>query len=218
MSKANKHIESELEGMHYSILEDWVDKGKKETLPEEMVLYLEQITMVNTLWNSCNSPQRIVSKLMLSYPSLNAKTAKSRVDDAFTWFYLDDTVKKDAYRNMLFDKMLKLADATILSARSSDDYNKASLILQRAYFVKQLDKDEVEEIPASVFEKRINIFSLDVTDFIDLPEVQDRNLLAEHIDQMNLTEEQTLRIRRDAGLEPKELFDHADPKEGRPGS
>lgn len=201
--------------MHYSILEDWVDKGKNETLPDEMVEYLEQITMVNTLWNSCNSPQRIISKLLLSYPSLNARTAKSRVDDAFTWFYLDDTVKKDAYRNMLFDKMLKLADATILSARTGDDYNKASMILQRAYFIKQLDKEETEQVPDSVFEKRINIFSLEVSDFMDLPEVQDRRMLAQHIDQMNLTEEQTLRIRRDAGLEPKELFDHADPKEGK---
>ncbi|NYJ27514.1 hypothetical protein [Allomuricauda sp. ARW1Y1] len=201
--------------MHYSILEDWVDKGRTETLPDEMVEYLEQLTMVNQLWNSQNSPNKILQKLQASYPELNAKTARSRMDDAFTWFYLDDQVKKDAYRNMLFDKMLKLVDATIISATSPEDYDRASKILLRAYRVKQLDKDEEESIPEEAFKKPIKIYSLDTSEFEDLPEAPDRKLLAEYIDQMNVTEAQALRIKQDAGIEPKQLFDHEDSKERR---
>lgn len=201
--------------MHYSILEDWVDKGRTETLPDEMVEYLEQLTMVNQLWNSQNSPNKILQKLQASYPELNAKTARSRMDDAFTWFYLDDQVKKDAYRNMLFDKMLKLVDATIISATSPEDYDRASKILLRAYRVKQLDKDEEESIPEEAFKKPIKIYSLDTSEFEDLPEAPDRKLLAEYIDQMNATEAQALRIKQDAGIEPKQLFDHEDSKERR---
>lgn len=210
MSKKKPNIESELEGMHFSILEDWVDKGRTETLPEEMVTYLEQITMVNQLWNSQNSPTRILNKLQASYPQLNAKTARSRMEDAFTWFFLDDKVKKDAYRNMLFDKMLKLADATILSATKTEDYDMASKILLRAYRVKNLDKDEVESLPPEAFMKPIKIFSLDTSDFEDLPAAPDRVLLASYIDEMNLTEAESVRIKRDAGLEPKQLFDYED--------
>lgn len=215
MSK-KKHA-SELEGMHYSILEDWVDKGRKDTLPDEMAIYLEQITMVNTLWNSCNSPNKIQHKLMASYPELTIREARSRIEDAFTWFYLDDKVKKDAYRNMIFEKMLKLVDAVILSARSSDDYNKASLILERAYHVKQLHKHEKEQLPESIFDKKIEIFDLSTEEFADLPSVN-RTLLAQHIDEMNLTEEETLRIKRDAGIEPKVLFDYEVEKKGKQGS
>ena len=201
--------------MHYSILEDWVDKGRTETLPDEMVIYLEQLTMVNQLWNSQNSPNKILQKLQASYPELNAKTARSRMDDAFTWFYLDDQVKKDAYRNMLFDKMLKLVDATIISATCPEHYDRASKILLRAYRVKQLDKDEEESIPVEAFMKPIKVYSLDTSEFEDLPDSPDRKLLAQYIDQMNVTEAQALRIKQDAGIEPKQLFDHEDSKERR---
>lgn len=201
--------------MHYSILEEWVDKGRTETLPEEMITYLEQLTMVNQLWNSQNSPNKILQKLQASYPELDSRTAKSRMEDAFTWFYLDDQVKKEAYRNMLFDKMLKLVDATILSARSAEDYDRASKILLRAYKVKQLDKDEEDTIPNEAFMKPIKVFSLDTSDFEDLPEAPDRKLLADYIDQMNLTTAQALRIKQDAGVEPKQLFAHEDIQEDK---
>lgn len=194
--------------MHYSILEDWVDKGRSETLPEEMATYLSQLTLVNQLWNACNSPNKIVQKLQVAFPELNGTTARSRMQDAFTWFYLDDNVKKDAYRNMLFEKMMKLVDATILSATGTEDYDRASKILERAYRIKQLDKDDVDELPEEAYKKPFKIYSSDIGDFKDLPEPADRKLLAEYIDQMNLTEAQSIKIRQDAGIEPKTLFDH----------
>ena len=203
-------LQSELEGMHYSILEDWVDKGRTEKFPEDiaddMAHYLKQLNFVNGLWNSCHSPQKIITKLILTFPELDKITAKSRFEDAMTWFYLDDKVKSDAWRNMIFEKHLKLVDAAILSAKSVDDYNKASLMLERAYKAKGLDKPEEDKIPESAFEKPIKIYSLDTGDFADLPQSTNRNLLAQYIDEMNLTEDQRLKIKQDADIVPKEIF------------
>ena len=173
-----------------------------------MVVYLEQLTMVNQLWNACNTPNKIIQKLLATYPELNARTAKSRMEDAFTFFFLDDTVKKDTWRNMLFEKMLKLVDASILSAKSVEDYDRASKILERAYRIKRLDINEEEAIPEEAFTKPIKIFSLDTEEFADLPAPADRKLLAAYIDDMNLEELQKVKLKQDAGIEPKQLFNH----------
>ncbi len=202
----SKQFKFELEGLHLGLLEDWVEKGRTDELPDEMVRYLEQLNFVNGLWNSLNSPQRIISKLVVTYPELDKITAKSRFEDAVTWFYLDDGIKKDAWRNMLFEKMMKLVDAAILSARSVDDYNKASLILERAYRVKALDKEDPDKIPESAFERPIKIYSDNIGDFADLPPASNRNLLAQYVDQMNLQEAEKLRIKQEMGVEAMELF------------
>ncbi|UOY07716.1 hypothetical protein L0P88_03995 [Muricauda sp. SCSIO 64092] len=202
--------------MHYAILEDWVDKGRTETLPEEMVTYLEQLTMVNQLWNACQTPNKIIQKLMASYPGLNAKTARSRWEDACTWFYLDDQVKKDAWRNMLFEKQLKLADAIITGAQKNEDYDLASKVLERAAKVKRLDQKEEEVIPQEAFTKRIKIFDSDTLQFEDLPPPANRKLLAEYIDKVNIEELQKVKLKQDAGIEPKELFNHEAFKKNKP--
>ncbi|QQV89993.1 hypothetical protein M1M27_gp49 [Cellulophaga phage Ingeline_1] len=208
-----KKLQSELEGLHYSILQDWVDKGRSEQMPEEMILYLEQLNFANRLWDSCNTPRAIIKKLEITYPDLDLLSAKSRFEDAMQWFYLDDKTPREVYRNMLFEKQLKLVDAAILSARTVDDYNKASLILQRAYVMKGLDKDEEDVIPDHAFDKPTKIYSLDTSDFADLPQNTNRNRLGEYIDTMNLTEEQSLKIKQEAGIEPKELFGNYEQEE-----
>ena len=214
---AKKKIQTELEGLHYSILEDWVDKGRTEKFPqdiaEDMAHYLKQLNFVNGLWNSCHTPQKIIAKLILTYPELDKTTAKSRFEDAMNWFFMDDKVKADAYRNMIFEKQLQLVDAAILSAKSVDDYNKASLMLERAYKAKGLDKTEEDKIPDNAFDKPIKIYSLDTGDFADLPQNSNRNLLAQYIDEMNLTEEQRLKIKQDADIVPKEIFPDYEQKE-----
>ncbi|UOB16581.1 hypothetical protein [Abyssalbus ytuae] len=210
MSKKKTNKESALEGIHLSILEDWVDKGKTETLPDEMVEYLDQLNFINALWRSVNSPQKIIKKLSLTY-NINELIAKSRFEDAMTWFYLDDKVKKDSWRNALFEKLLQLADAAILSAKTVDDYNKASIIIERAYRVKGLDKDEDPGIPDEAFNKPTKVYSLDTSDFEDLPQTN-RHLLGQYVDEMNILESEKVRIKREAGLEPKELFDSYEQK------
>lgn len=202
-----KHKPSDLEGLHFSILQDWIDKGRTEELPEEMVRYLEQLNFVNGLWNSCHTPQRIMAKLVVTYPELDRISAKNRFEDAVTYFYLDEHVKQSAWRNLIFEKHLKLVDAAILSAKTVDDYNKASLMLERAYKAKGLDKDEDQNIPEEAFMKRIDIYSLDTSDFADLPQKTDRNLLAAYVDEMNINESEKIRIKQEMGAEPKQLFE-----------
>lgn len=205
---------SELEGLHFTILEDWVNKGSSETLPEEMELYLRQLNTVNGLWNACNSPQNIIRKLCLAYPELNQATAKSRYEDAMTWFYLDEGIKMDAFSNMIAEQMLKLATATVKSATCNNDYKIAGQLFKDAWLIKGGDKPQQEKIPDSAFSKPIKIYSTDVTEFTDLPATTNRNLLGEWVDDMNLTESKKLKLKQEIGLEPKELFDqYAKPKE-----
>lgn len=215
MSKKKSSYNKELEGLHFSILQDWVDKGRTEKLPEGMDRYLEQIDYANRLWRSANSPQTIIKKLATTYKELNIMTAKSRYEDAMVWFYLDDKISQEAWRNVIFEKQMQIVDAAIRSATCVDDYNKASMILQRAYKAKGLHELEEEKIPEGAFNRPIKVYSLDTSDFIDLPQNTNRNLLGQYIDEMNLTEQQRVKIKRDAGIAPKELFENGQKEDHR---
>ena len=85
-------------------------------------------------------------------------------------------------------------------------------MLERAYKSKGLDKTEEERIPEEAFKKPIKIYSLDTTDFADLPQTTNRNLLGEYVDQMNIAEAEKVRIKQDMGAEPKELFTYNEQK------
>lgn len=206
MSKKNKKLKTELEGMHYSVLQDWVETGRKGNMPDEMVEYVQQLDLVRGLWYSCNTPYQIINKLQVHYPELDNLTATSRFQDACCYFFLDDKIKQDSWRNMIFEKHMQLYNAAVLSARSVDDYAKASGILERAYRAKRLHEKEEETIPEAAFTKPTKVYTLDTSD-VGLPKAN-RNLLGEYIDQMLVTEEERLKIKQEASMEPKSIFDY----------
>ncbi len=199
-----------LEGVHLAVLQDWIQKGKAGNMPEPMILYLEQLDFARAQWNQASSPQKIIKALQTHYEDLDKLTAKSRFEDALTFFYLDKNVKQQIWRNALFEKQMQLAEATILSATKPEDYDTASKILERAYRMKGLDKDEEESVPDSVFQLPTTVLSLRPED-IGMQSAN-RNALAKMIDNMNIEESEKIRIKQDAGIEPRKVFERYEQK------
>jgi len=56
---------------------------------------------------------------------------------------------------------------------------------------------------------------LDTSD-VGLPELADRNQLGSMIDTFNITEAEKIRLKQDAGVEPREILDFNGQKESAP--
>lgn len=200
----SKMMEKILEGEHYALLEQWTE-DESVVLPDGMRDYVTQLEYVRGFIYSGSAPNSAARKLQLHYPELSLKQAKSRVKDSIEHFYIDGDIKAEAYRHILFEKQMQLAELTLHTAKTGSDLEIVSRMYERAGKAKQLHLPDKEEFPEGMFDQKWKIYSLDTTD-VGLPEMADRNLLGAAIDKFNITEAEKIRLKQDAGVEPREIL------------
>ena len=210
----SKQLEKIVEGDHYALLEQWIE-DESVTLPDGMEEYVKQLEYARGFLYSGATPNGAARKLKIHYPDLSYKQAKTRVRDAVEHFYIDGDLKADAYRHIVFEKQMQLAQLVIATAKKPADLEIASKIYERAGKAKQLHLPDKEEFPEGMFEQKWKIYSLDTSD-VGLPEMADRNQLAEMIDSFNITESEKIRLKQDAGAEPRQILDFNGQKESDP--
>lgn len=210
MSK--KSIQSEFEGLHYDILNDYITKGEApENMEPEMLEYMEQLQFVQQRLHRVESPNNVIKSLVAFYPKLTVFTAKSRFNDALKFFYLDEDASKEAWNNYLFNLSMQAIELAAKSVDSPETALKIVDAILKAQAIKGLNKDDENTIDPKLLEEKYEIFTLKPSD-VGLPEAN-RQAIAKQIDQMPLREEQKLRIKMDAGVEPRKLFTLDEPKQ-----
>lgn len=202
LAKLNK----ELEGIHYSILQDYLETGNKELIENEsMFIYLEQLDKVRGWHYSLQTESKIVKALIAAYPGMNPREAKSRYTDTINYFYGDTEIKQEAYKNMIADEMHKVFIAMILSAKENKDYKAAADVLYKEATIRGVFEKEEEKLPAHLFENKTNIYVIN-PELVGLPKAN-RNAIAEQIDSMPITELEKKKLRGESGIEALQLFD-----------
>lgn len=195
-----------LEGLHYTILEKWVANGKVDILPEGMEEYMQHLTAVIGFYNQGLNKTQIIKRLRVTF-KLSYHSAKNRYVDGINFFYLDNDVTYDAYMGLYADKLEKLADLATQTATNHNDLKIAGDLFLKAANIRKEIKPK-ETVPASLFEKPNKIYTIEL-DALGVHEPINRNELARLIDGMEALEEtEKIRIKQDAGLEPKQLFDN----------
>jgi hypothetical protein len=207
-------MEKIIEGEHYRLLEQWVE-DESIVLPEGMGDYVKQLEYARGFLYSSSSPNIAARKLLIHWPELSVKQTKSRVRDAVEYFYIDGDLKKDAYRQIHYEKQMAAAQLVLETAKCAADIKIASEIWERAGKSKQLHLPDAEEFPKEMFKQKWKIYSLDTSD-VGLPELADRNQLGAMIDTFNITEAEKIRLKQDAGVEPREILDFNGQKESAP--
>ncbi|NQY31157.1 MAG: hypothetical protein HRT69_17035 [Flavobacteriaceae bacterium] len=201
----------EFEGLHAEMLQDWLDTGSSSVLPNEIVEYLQQLDVVRGWFNAQKPKNSILKLLQVHYPRLTGVTAKSRYNDALNYFWLDNQVKKESWRNIYADLLDELRKATIMSAKSPQDYKIAKEMIMDAAKVRGVFDPKEKELPQELFDKPIKIYTM-VPEDVGL-ESANRNLLAQQIEMFALEESQKLEIKKDAGLAQKTLFNYEQENE-----
>lgn len=198
---------SELEGLHFDILNDYIEKGKVNDLEPEMVEYLKQLEFIQQRLNRVNSPMNVINSLMAFFPELDAVTAKSRFDDALMFFHLDSDSRKQAWRNVLFEISMKAIELAVRTVKTPEAAIKIVDAVEKAAKIKGLHLPDKESIPEGVLTEKVEIHSLTPED-VGL-ESANRRRLAAIIDQLPVHEDLKIKFKMEGNLLPKErlIFD-----------
>jgi len=192
-----------LEGLHYSILEKWVQNGKVDKLPEGMESYLEHLTAVSGFYNRGKNKTQII-KMLRNVFRLDYSQAKNRYVDATNFFYLDNDIKFDAYMNLYADKLDKIADLITQTSTSPEEHLLAVKPIIEAAKLRASIKP-TETLPDEFFTKPYKVYTMKLED-LGVHEPINRNLIGAMIDEMQLDEATKIRIKGDAEVGPKTLF------------
>lgn len=197
-----------LEGLHYGILEKWIANGKVDTLPEGMEEYMNHLTAVLGFHNRSFSKSQIIKRLQASF-NLSYSQAKTRFVDALNYFYLDQDIKHEAFMSIVADKLISIGNTIIQSAKSPEELILAVKPFKEAALIREKIKP-TESIPEELFQRPNKLYTINLPDLGEHDPIN-RNLLAKMIDEMSeLDEAEKLRIKQDASIEPKKLFDFND--------
>lgn len=200
-----KDLKADLEGLHFDVLNDYIEKGVLASdMDSDIQEYLLQLQFVQQRLHRVESPGNVVNSLVAFFPSLNIKTAKSRFNDALLFFYLDQDISNDVWRNLLFEMSMKAIQLAIRTTKSDLGALKIVDAIERAAKIKGLHLPDKDPLPKGLLDEKIEIHSLTPAD-VGLPEAN-RSILAEYIDQMPLEETQKLKLKMEAGVKPKEIF------------
>lgn len=183
------------EKSYFAELQDYIESGCKNDLtPEEQKYYnvLYAIIGVNRKYGR----DRAVNLLMHEPFNCTRPRARGMYYEAINLFFADDNIENRAHRNMIFENLMKAAQAVLLSSKSSKDLEIYGNLQIQAWKVKQLDKeDQIKR--QELKEKPIKVYTTDA-DLIGIPMI-DRKELATQIDAIpDISERERTRLKRDA--------------------
>ena len=178
LENQKKRIKVQKELEQLDTLQQYINTGRGDKIPEEERLYYEQLDMVRCLHNKYESKSFIINALMTSYKDLTMYLANKVYYEALNFFYLDNVVKKEAWANIYAER---LDNAAVIAFEMNDLKTYKELIVEAAK-MRGVFKEDKAELPAGFYDRRPIIYSVDAGMF-NLPKA-DRNALANYIDNL----------------------------------
>jgi hypothetical protein len=195
---------------HFERLQDYIQSGAKEELSEEETAYLDVLYLLNSMRRKYGKENAIAFIQKPPY-NIQYRRARNMYDEAINLFYADDTIERQAHKNMLFEELMSAAKVVLMTAETSKDMEVYGDLVAKAYKIKGLDQPEPPQIPEGMYKKNIKVYTLN-PGHIKLEKV-DRNALAERIDNMEIKENEKSRLRQEAGVSDIDFIELYDEQE-----
>jgi hypothetical protein len=186
-------------------IESLIENSKKTGIPQEVADYLNVLEMARD-WHYKNSSKKfIIDHLRAVVKDKKGKPISEYLCnkiycDALNFFYLNNTVRKQTYRN-LYAERLELAAQVAWQQQDMEAYGRN---IERAAKMRQLDLEDKEQIPEKLKKRAPVIYTLNPKD-VGVEEVP-RYELAKIIDELDIPEREKGRAKRDAGIEERDLM------------
>lgn len=195
---------------YFDELQDHIQSGSKGDLSDEAIKYLDVLFLLNGL-NRKYGKEHAISFIQSKPFKISYRRARMMFDESINLFYTDDNIEPKAHKNMLYDKMLSAAAVVLATADCPKDMEVYSDMIFKAYKIKGLDQPEPQKIPEELYKKPFKIYSLNPAT-IGLPEA-DRNELGSLIDGMEVSNDDAIRLKRDAQVESIDFIEMLDDQE-----
>jgi len=196
-------------------LQEFLNRGSMENAPQKMVDYVEMLDKVRGMlirFDIYGSDEGVI-KHLISFEKLSKYKARQIISEAREFFYISNTVSKNAWKNILADKMERAANMALMVAKDTSDVKKYVDILKEVGAMREVHVEDKEELPEGFFDKPINLMTLDASIF----EFGNANRvgLEKFIDSLpELTEKEKNRIKSEAMILPLKIFpnEQEDPR------
>ncbi len=196
-----------LENISLQDIYDYVENGSPANAPEEIIRYLDLLDKVNTMHHRTKryGTKESILKHLIKVEGLSRHLAVQIYSDALEYFFADEQISNNAWRNIIADKMYNNYLLAIAVAKDTKDVRQANAILMEVYKARGLDQPDKEELPKELFNKPWKLYAMDA-EMLGLPEVN-RIELGKLIDDLpDLTEKEKAMIKREAVVNNIKLF------------
>lgn len=188
-----------IENLSLSDIYDFLEFGSMNNAPAHIVEYIQVLDKIRSMSlriDQFGSKEAII-KHLVSVEKYSRHKANKLYEESQEYFYSDSTISKQAWKNIIAEKMMMNINFAELIKETVQDSEKIQGMYLKLRDVLELDKEDKEELPQELFRKPVKLFTVD-TELLGLPKV-DRNRLAEMIEAIpELTEKEKLRIKSEA--------------------
>lgn len=184
----------------YEQLQALIEQGKVTNLPEKIVIYYEQIDFIRCLYNKYESKSFIINAVNLKWPALSKYQATNLYHEALNFFNLDNPVKVEAWSNIYADKLDNMARICY----EINDFETARRCLMSAAELRGVGKEKPGEIPPELLDRRPVFYTMRIEE-IGVPSAS-RQALASFIDNLDITEREKSKAKREALIEDVPLI------------
>ncbi|WZL88310.1 hypothetical protein VS868_11955 [Salinimicrobium sp. 3283s] len=181
---------------------DFIDNGDRSRAPQEVVDYLDLMDKIRAMHlriDRYGSKDAIVNHLM-KVEGLSRYLANKAYNQSMEYFYADNDISKEAWRNILAQRMEKniaLAQQLVKDVADSSKVNKMYIEMAQAL---GLHLPDPEPVPEGAYDKPYKIYTLSMEDLgkVPLPKRELRDFIMK---LPEVSEKVKLMACQEAGLE-----------------
>lgn len=191
----------DLTKVDYGLLQQAVSAGKSNALSPELNQYLDILEVARSMYSKYESKRAIINTLIAPTFGYSRYSANIIFQDAMNFFYSNNEIKKEAWRNFYADRCDELA----LLAIEKDQFEDARRLMKDASLYRGLFEEGKEEMSADMYKRSLTIYTMDPEDVGVVRE--NRLKLAQFIDALDdITEDEKGQLKRDALVDQPNFF------------
>jgi len=205
----------DLQDVDLDTIYDFVDNGDRSKAPREIIDYLDLMDKVRGMSlriDRYGSKDAIVNHL-IKVEGLSRYLANKAYNQSMEYFYADSDISKEAWRNILAQRMDKNYAIAQLLVKDVSDAKKVNDMIKDMGIALGLHLPDPEPVPEGAYQRPSKIYTLSMEDLGKVP--QPKKELREFIMSLpDVSEKVKLMALQEALLEPIKLFpqENEDPR------
>lgn len=201
----DRSLPTKIDDLDISDIETYIQRGEFKSLPEHMVVYLKWMEIAHDWYYKFKSRTWVIRYLIANCKnsdgdSISYYFAEKIFNDMMVFFYPDKNFRRNNWLRYLAER-IEMGAALALEDNDFETYGKN---MERAAKVLNMINIEKSETDPRLLDRRPRFFSTSAKE-LGIPEV-DRITLAKQIDEMEINETEKLKLKRDLGVEDRDML------------